>query len=203
MKIRKYKNGNFAVKREPDYDSPIDDEGFGRGLNLVFDLVNSAELDFELAGEEGCAGNFDMYYPLYNAYTGLLYLILGADCARYASGEWVHIYGRKLDKSDIESLIEEGILTGECIRKFDIYQLDMWPDEDGDWRQNNQFRLGDIVLVEYQNLKLDVLKALKEQLKIDIDPHYVALDTAFAFDGGYEIIARKQRKPLFYLQEVR
>ena len=34
MKIRKYKNGNFAVKREPDYDSPIDDEGFGRGLNL-------------------------------------------------------------------------------------------------------------------------------------------------------------------------
>lgn len=202
MKIRKYKNGNFAVKREPDYDSPLDDD-FGRGLNLVFDLVNSAELDFELAGDEGCADNYDMYYPLYNAYTGLLYLILGADCARYASGEWVHIYGRKLDKSDIESLIEEGILTEEQVRKFLVFQLDMWADEDGGWRQNNQFRLGDIVLVEYQSLKLDVLKALKEQLKIDIDPHYVALDTAFAFDGGYEIVARKQRKPLFYLQEVR
>ena len=62
MKIRKCKNGSFFVKREPEHDTPLNDADFGNGLNLIFDLVNSAELDFVIAGDEGCADNFHMYY---------------------------------------------------------------------------------------------------------------------------------------------
>lgn len=107
MQIRKYKNGNFAVKREPDYDIPLDDPDFGKGLNLLFDLVNSHELDFQIAGDEGCAGNYAMYYPLYNAYTGLLYLPTDYDCNDYVTGKWVHLLGRPLDSIEIESLLED------------------------------------------------------------------------------------------------
>lgn len=198
MKIKKYKNGNFAVKREPDYDSH--DE---RGMELLIDLCNSSELDFVIAGDEGCAGNYDMYYPLYNAYTGMMYLPTGKDCSNYNFGEWIHLYGKELDAYDIESLLEEDIITEEQIRKFSVYQLDMWADEDGGWRQNNQYLLGEIKLAEYKSLKMDVLRALHEQLNIKLDPHYTRLDDTFAFDGGYEVVAKRKSEPLFYLQEVR
>lgn len=110
MKIRKCKNGSFFVKREPEHDTPLNDADFGNGLNLIFDLVNSAELDFVIAGDEGCADNFHMYYPLFNHYTGLLYLPTDYECADYIAGETVHIIGRKPDRYELESLISRGIL---------------------------------------------------------------------------------------------
>lgn len=200
MKIKKYKNGNFSVQREPDYDTPLDDPDFGCGLNLVFDLVNSAELDFNLAGDEGCAGNFDMYYPLYNYHTGLLYLSTGANCKKYAEGEWVHLYGRQLDKDDVETMLDEDLITEDQLRKFEVYQLEMWMDGDGMWVQNNQYNLGEIILIEHENLKADLLRAMFGQLRVEIDPRKVLLDDSY--DGFCEIVARKHREPLFRLREV-
>lgn len=98
MKITTFKNGNFNVK----YDENSHD--------LLDDLVNSIELDFTIAGDEGCASNYDMYYPLYNSYTGLLYLPTGQDCQDYADGLTVKLVGRELDEDELQELKDEGIL---------------------------------------------------------------------------------------------
>ena len=98
MIIKAFKNGNFNVKR------PNLSEG------LIYDLIHSHELDFQIAGDEGCASNYDMYYPLYNHYTGLLYLPTGQDCTDYLEGKTVKLVGRVLDEYELESLTEEGII---------------------------------------------------------------------------------------------
>ena len=95
MIIKRFKNGNFNVKHEADYDYSND---------LIEQLCNSIELDFMIAGDEGCFGNFDMYYPLYNAYIDRLYLITGSDCTLYQAGKTVKLYGRPLDQDEREAL---------------------------------------------------------------------------------------------------
>ena len=95
MIIKRFKNGNFNVKYEADYDYSND---------LIEQLCNSADLDFTIAGDEGCAGNWDMYYPLYNAYTDMIYLPTGSDCHKYRQGKAVKLYGRPLDEDDREAL---------------------------------------------------------------------------------------------------
>ena len=99
MKIKAFKNGNFNVKSESLGDA-----------NLISDLCNSHELDFQIAGDEGCASNYDMYYPLYNHYTGLLYLVLGKDCQDYEQGKTVKLMGRLLTEDEEQELKDEGIL---------------------------------------------------------------------------------------------
>lgn len=98
MKITQFKNGNFNVKR------PKWSEG------LIYDLVNSHELDFIIAGYEGCTSNYDMYYPLYNLNTCLIYLPTGQDCMNYNSHKTVKLVGRVPDEHDLELLREEGII---------------------------------------------------------------------------------------------
>lgn len=88
-------------------------------------------------------------------------------------------------------------------RKFVVYQLDMWGGEDREWIQNDQYELGEII-VKCKTISFRAFnKAIGQQMGIYINPRYAFIDTSFAFEGGYEIVARKQRKPLFYLQEVR
>ena len=95
MYIKQFKNGNFNVKHEADYDYKD---------NLIDQLCNSSDLDFMPAGDEGCFGNWDMYYPLYNAYTDMLYLPTGSDCMAYRAGKTVKLYGRPLDQEEREAL---------------------------------------------------------------------------------------------------
>ena len=95
MIITGFKNGNFNVKHEADYDYSND---------LIEQLCNSSELDFMLAGDEGCFGNFDMYYPLYNAYTDMLYLPTGSDCHKYRQGKAVKLYGIVMDDDERKEL---------------------------------------------------------------------------------------------------
>lgn len=99
MKITAFKNGNFNVKSDSLED-----------LNLISDLCNDPALDFQIAGDEGAASNYDMYYPLYNHYTGLLYLPTGKDCHNYEQGKTVKLVGRELDEDEIQDLKDEGIL---------------------------------------------------------------------------------------------
>lgn len=99
MIIKAFKNGNFNVKSEGAHDS-----------DLISDLCNAHELDFKIAGDEGCAGNYDMYYPLYNHYTDLLYLPTGKDCSDYLAGKTVKLVGRTLDNDEREALEGEGVI---------------------------------------------------------------------------------------------
>lgn len=197
MEIRRYKNGNFAVKREPEYDLPLNDSDFGNGLNLIGDLVNSGELDFTIAGESGCAGNYAMYHPLYNAYTGLLYLPTDYDCSDYAAGKWVHLYGRPLDENDIESMTTEEIIPAEQISRYEVWQLDCLYYGD-QWCVNNQMRLGEIVFIE-TNLRSDILRTFRDQLNIQLDARRVLVVEE---NDTLEIHARKDRLPLFALRVV-
>ena len=98
MEIKSFKNGNFNIKSDET------------GRDLLDDLCNSHELDFQIAGDEGCASNYDMYYPLYNNYTGLLYLVLGKDCQDYKQGKTVKLMGRLLTDDEEQELKDEGIL---------------------------------------------------------------------------------------------
>jgi hypothetical protein len=88
MKIVAFKNGNFNVKKEDgDFD-------------LLESLIYSAELDFQVAGDEGCATNYDMYYPLYNAYTDKLYLVLGSEMASFEEGKTIKLIGHVLSEDE-------------------------------------------------------------------------------------------------------
>lgn len=90
MIITKYKNGNFRVRKED-----IDDE------NLIVALCNSAELDFELVGEEYCLGNaIGMAYDLYNANTGLTYSVTSEDMHKWKYIYSVFLRGRKEDRDE-------------------------------------------------------------------------------------------------------
>lgn len=103
MQIKKFKNGNFSVRIEASdnkYTHYLERDNF----ELIIDLCNSAELDFCIAGDEQCVGNFDMCYPLYNANTDMMYYPTGSDVTDYANGKVVKLYGRKLTSDDIETL---------------------------------------------------------------------------------------------------
>lgn len=195
MQIRKYKNGNFAVKREPDCDIPLNDPDFGKGLNLLFDLVNSCNLDFQIAGEEGCVGNYAMYYPLYNAYTGLLYLPTSYDCNDYIVGKWVHLFGRPLSSTDIESLLEDDVISVEEVSCYEVWQLNCLNYGDG-WMIKDKIRLGEIIFLAREKLKSDILRTLNDQLNIQVDSRRVLL---LEENSTLEIRAKKQGLPLFTL----
>lgn len=197
MEIRKYKNGNFAVKREPEYDLPLNDSDFGNGLNLIGDLVNSSELDFDIAGDSGCAGNYAMYHPLYNAYTGLLYLPTDYDCNDYTAGKWVHLYSRPLDENDIESMVAREFIPAEQISRYEVWQLDCLYYGD-QWVVNDQIRIGEIVFLE-TNLRSDILRTFRDQLNIQLDARRVLVVEE---NDTLEIHARKDRLPLFALRVV-
>lgn len=90
MQINKNSNGDFLVKMdEYDNENLVDRQG----IELIWDLINSIELDFDLAGDQACASNYEMYYPLYNAYTGQMYLILDRDLEAYRRGQEVLLRG--------------------------------------------------------------------------------------------------------------
>lgn len=197
MEIRKYKNGNFAVKREPAHDLPLNDSDFGNGLNLIGDLVNSGELDFDIAGDSGCASNYAMYHPLYNVYTGLLYLPTDYDCNDYATGKWVHLYGRPLDENDIESMVAREFIPAEQISRYEVWQLDCLYYGD-QWVVNDQIRIGEIVFIE-TNLRSDILRTFRDQLNIQLDARRVLVVEE---NDTLEIHARKDRLPLFALRVV-
>lgn len=92
MKIVEFKNGNFNVKKE------------NGDADLLQSLLYSAELDFQVAGDEGCASNYDMYYPLYNSYTDKLYLILGSEMASFEEGKTIKLVGRDLSEDERKEL---------------------------------------------------------------------------------------------------
>ena len=90
MLVKRYEDGTFKVQQEELDKTNLADRN---GIELIWDLLNDISLDFDLAGDAGCASNYEMYYPLYNAYTGLMYLVLDRELDAYHRGEEVTLYG--------------------------------------------------------------------------------------------------------------
>ena len=74
--------------------------------NLMIALLWELSLDFAIAGEDGCMGNYDMYTPLYSYKTDKLYLILHSEAEKWKEGEIVRIYGREVDEEEREEIEE-------------------------------------------------------------------------------------------------
>ena len=90
-------SGDIVVQRSSDDNNPI-----------WFDIYNEDELDVYWIGEEGCAGNYDMYIPIYSTKSGLIYFILGSQNQEYLEHKIVVLHGRKPD-DDEKRFIEEDI----------------------------------------------------------------------------------------------
>ena len=103
------KNNSFTCKR-PEVFSCEETE------SLAVALLWESGLDFEIAGEDGCLNNFDMYTPLYNFKTGLLYLIPYSVSDEWKNGKEVTIYGREVDEEELKN-ISEFMEMGDSIWK--------------------------------------------------------------------------------------
>lgn len=86
-------DGSFTCKR-PEGSSCLETE------NFVIALLWEGSLDFVVAGDDGCLGNFDMYTPLYNCNNGMFYLVSYSDAERWKNGKEVTIYGRIPDEDE-------------------------------------------------------------------------------------------------------
>ena len=74
--------------------------------NLMIALLWELSLDFAIAGEDGCMGNYDMYTPLYSYKTDKLYLVPHSETKKWKEGEIVRIYGREIDEEEREEIEE-------------------------------------------------------------------------------------------------
>lgn len=197
MKIRKCKNGSFFVKREQEHDTPLNDAGYRNSLNLIFDLVNSAELDFVIAGDEGCADNFHMYYPLFNHYTGLLYLPTDYECRDYIDGRTVWLRGRKPDASDLEALLSKGVLDESSVLRCEVWQLDCLHDPETGWVENERFHLGEVLLENEEQQVNRLCEMLHAQL--DINLHARRFRVAEQTENSFELHYRCNDQPFLLL----
>lgn len=91
MLIKKFKNGNFNVKYEADYDY---------NDNLIEQLCNSAELDFCTSAEWWSLGNHGMAMTLFNYKTGLSYNVTKRDIERFKHYKTIKLYGYKEDENN-------------------------------------------------------------------------------------------------------
>ena len=102
MKVKCYKNGNITIQRT----EPIDDL-YLEEKHITGAIYHNVE-DMELLGEQGCAGNYDMYQYFYNAYTDRKYcVLLGKDNELFVQGKIVRFYPEKMTQEDYEELERE------------------------------------------------------------------------------------------------
>lgn len=100
MKIIENKNQARLIVQKDYCDSKIEN-------NLIFELVNSIELDFCYVNE--ISGGWEECFMLYNANSGFLFLIYGSQIREYAEGKPVELLGRELE-DDKERLTELGVI---------------------------------------------------------------------------------------------
>ena len=84
MIIKRFYNGNFNVKHDPEYDY---------NDNLIEQLCCSAELDFCTASEYWSLGNYGMAMDLFNYKTGLSYIVTDSDIEQFKQGRTIKLKG--------------------------------------------------------------------------------------------------------------
>ena len=100
MKVKRYKNGNITIQRI----TPMEELSMEEQSVLV--SIAWHVPDMELLGEQGCAGNFDMYQYFYNAYTDRKYCVLQGKCSElFEQGKVIRLYAEKMTEEDYEELV--------------------------------------------------------------------------------------------------
>lgn len=112
MDIRYFKNGNINIKFNADELHEINElKNYRMGCveNEVYaTLMDSCELDFIPADmATGCAGNYNMYYAIYNAYTGFEYTPLDIDFLNAAAGKTLKLYAHKITDAELKDNYSE------------------------------------------------------------------------------------------------
>lgn len=106
MIVKRFKNGNFNVKREPG-------EVFHDGA-LVHLIWALQDYDCQIFGDEYCLGNaIGMAVDMYSYYTDKLIMIPYPLLDDLEAGKTIKLYARNLDKWDREEynrLVEIGEL---------------------------------------------------------------------------------------------
>lgn len=98
MIVEKLENDCWSIQKEPDEQLSLEEQ------NLAIAICWHVP-DMELLGEQGCAGNFDMYQFFYNANTDKKYMILfGRDGEIFAHGNAVILEAMEMTEEDRELL---------------------------------------------------------------------------------------------------
>lgn len=75
--------------------------------NLAVSLIWESDLDFVLAGEDGCISNYDMYTPIYSYKTDLIYFIPYSVAENWKKGEIIEITNGREVTEEERQYIEE------------------------------------------------------------------------------------------------
>ena len=75
--------------------------------NLAVSLIWESDLDFILAGEDGCISNYDMYTPIYSYKTDLIYFIPYSVAENWKEGEIIEIVNGREVTEEERQYIEE------------------------------------------------------------------------------------------------
>lgn len=97
----------FCYMDEDSGDIVIQRSGDECEDNMMVVLLYEDSLDLTLCGEDGCAGNYDMYSPMYSYRSDLLYLPLYSQAENWLKGEIICIHGRKPDEDEYKMLGED------------------------------------------------------------------------------------------------
>lgn len=98
MLVERLGNGDFTIAMEPG--EKLCDEEQNLAIAILWHVP-----DMELLGEQGCAGNWDMYQCFYNSYTDRKYMILfGRDGDAFLEGKKILLKAEELDEYDREEL---------------------------------------------------------------------------------------------------
>lgn len=101
MLVTRKENGDFTIAKEPGEQLTQEEQ------NLAMAILWHVP-DMELLGEQGCAGNFDMYQCFYNSYTDKKYMILfGHDGDAFLKGETILLEAQEMDADDRAELEKE------------------------------------------------------------------------------------------------
>ncbi len=102
MKVKRYKNGNITIQRiTPMKELSLEEQ------NLLVAIAWHVP-DMELFGEQGCAGNYDMYQYFYNAYTDKKYMVLLSEQEKFEQGKVIKLYAQDMtDEDNIELMVNQ------------------------------------------------------------------------------------------------
>ena len=98
MKVKRYKNGNITIQRV----TPMEELSMEEHSVLV--AIAWHVPDMELLGEQGCAGNFDMYQCFYSYYTDKKYMVLYGQQKDFEEGKVIRLYAQDMDEDEYELL---------------------------------------------------------------------------------------------------
>ncbi len=160
MLFERLDSGIIQCQREKD--DWFENEWY-ESLQDVTKLLMALEYEntnLRLFGEPESAGNWDMYFKIYDAYAGVKYLVLGAEFEKYATGEMIELEPQPLEMEDLVEMERESGDTSS------LYQLRIVTDlqfEEGNWYEIDGYYADEVVLTD-QDDPIEVMRDLEYEL---------------------------------------